>query len=151
MNNTVKISTLAYLYELTPNQHEQFKQFKAIHPELSTDEVMDALGAVRRTPNPYREAVAGRPSRDTRAAEELLKHTKRRQATDQQVGGDHYKSFPIQPAIFTHKNKLTFLEGCVVKRVARHSRGGKGRQDIEKAIHELQMILELEYGDDQAP
>lgn len=62
-----------------------------------------------------------------------------------QVGGGHYKDFPIQPVEFVEANNLTFLEGCVVKRLCRHSRGGKGRQDIEKAIHELQLILELHY------
>ena len=62
-----------------------------------------------------------------------------------QVGGSHYKGFPIQPAEFSERNGLSFLEGSVVKRVCRHSRGGKGRQDIEKAIHELQLILDLHY------
>lgn len=62
-----------------------------------------------------------------------------------QVGGGHYKDFPIQPVEFVETNNLTFLEGCVIKRLCRHSRGGKGRQDIEKAIHELQLILALHY------
>ena len=62
-----------------------------------------------------------------------------------QVGGGHYKDFPIQPVEFVEANNLTFLEGCVIKRLCRHSRGGKGRQDIEKAIHELQLILALHY------
>ena len=62
-----------------------------------------------------------------------------------QVGGGHYKDFPIQPVEFAETNNLTFLEGCVLKRLCRHSRGGKGRQDIEKAIHELQLILALHY------
>lgn len=66
-------------------------------------------------------------------------------ALDTQIGGSHYKSLPIQPVEFSERNELSFLEGCVVKRVCRHSRGGKGRQDIEKAIHELQLILALHY------
>ena len=66
-------------------------------------------------------------------------------ALDVQVGGSHYKGFPIQPAEFSERNGLSFLEGSVVKRACRHSRGGKGRQDIEKAIHELQLILDLHY------
>ena len=66
-------------------------------------------------------------------------------ALDVQVGGSHYKGFPIQPAEFSERNGLSFLEGSVVKRVCRHSRGGKGRQDIEKAIHYLQILLDLEY------
>ena len=64
---------------------------------------------------------------------------------DTQVGGDHYKQMVIQPVEFSEKNKLSFLEGCVVKRVCRHSRGGRGREDICKAIHELELILKLHY------
>lgn len=68
-------------------------------------------------------------------------------ATDSQVGGDHYRAGAIQPVEYIEANALPFLEGCVVKRVTRHARqGGKGRQDIEKAIHELQLLLELRYG-----
>lgn len=63
-----------------------------------------------------------------------------------QVGGTHYKNFPIQPAHFSERNKLSFLAGCVVKRVARHNQpGGKGRQDLEKAIHEIQLMIEEHY------
>ena len=64
---------------------------------------------------------------------------------DVQVGGSHYKDTPIQPVEFITANNLTFLEGCVVKRVARH-KNKNGAEDIRKAIHELEMILEFEYG-----
>ena len=50
-----------------------------------------------------------------------------------QVGGSLYTDCVIQPAVFSEKNKLSFLEGCVVKRVT-----GEGADDIRKAIHELQ-------------
>ncbi len=67
-------------------------------------------------------------------------------ALEIQVGGDHYKSAKIQPVEYIEANELKFLEGCVVKRVTRHDKPtGKGRQDIEKAIHELQLLLELRY------
>jgi hypothetical protein len=67
-------------------------------------------------------------------------------ALAQQVGGDHYKSCAIQPVEFVEANRLGFLEGCVIKRLARHDKPtGKGRQDIEKAIHELKLLLELRY------
>ena len=64
---------------------------------------------------------------------------------DVQIGGSHYKDMKIQPVEYSEGNNLSFLEGSVVKRVTRHSRGGKGREDIEKAIHELQLILQLHY------
>jgi hypothetical protein len=67
-------------------------------------------------------------------------------ATSEQVGGDHYKTCKIQPVEYIEANKLLFLEACVVKRVTRHAKsGGKGRQDIEKAIHELRLLLQLRY------
>ena len=70
-------------------------------------------------------------------------------ALDKQIGGDHYRGGGIQPVEYIEANGLGFLEGCCIKRLTRHNRaGGKGRQDIEKAIHELQLLLELRYGGD---
>ena len=67
-------------------------------------------------------------------------------ALDVQVGGTHYRQGGIQPVQYIEANKLAYLEGVVVKRVTRHNQpGGKGREDIEKAIHELQLLLELRY------
>ena len=67
-------------------------------------------------------------------------------ALDTQIGGSHYKDAAIQPIQFIEANSLGFLEGCVIKRLTRHAHPtGKGRQDIEKAIHELQLLLELRY------
>lgn len=59
----------------------------------------------------------------------------------EQVGGDHYKSMAIQPIEFIVKNGIPYREANVIKYVCRH-RAKNGRQDIEKAIHYLQMILE---------
>lgn len=68
-------------------------------------------------------------------------------ALARQVGGNHYQMGGIQPVEYIEANNMTFLEGCVVKRVTRHGRPtGKGREDIEKAIHELQLLLQLRYG-----
>jgi hypothetical protein len=66
-----------------------------------------------------------------------------------QVGGDHYKSLPIQPTEFCQRNGLGHCESSVVKYVCRHRRKG-GRQDLEKAIHYLQILLELEYPESKA-
>lgn len=73
-------------------------------------------------------------------------------ALDKQVGGDHYRQGGIQPIQYIEANGLQFLEGSVVKRVTRHDQsGGKGRQDIEKAIHELHLLLELRYPQEERP
>lgn len=65
-----------------------------------------------------------------------------------QVGGSHYKDMKIQPVEFIVANGLSFLEGNAVKYICRH-KAKNGKQDIEKAIHYLQMILENEYTNDE--
>jgi hypothetical protein len=67
-------------------------------------------------------------------------------ALGHQEGGEHYKKMKIQPVEFIHANNMPFLDGCVIKRVCRH-RAKNGAEDIRKAIHELKLILELEYGE----
>lgn len=63
---------------------------------------------------------------------------------DKQHGGSHYKNFRIQPAEFINENKLLFAEGNAIKYICRHSNKGK-EEDIKKAIHYLEMILERDY------
>ena len=63
---------------------------------------------------------------------------------EKQVKGDHYKRFIIQPAEFINANNLAYAEGNVIKYVCRHRLKGK-KEDIEKAIHYLEMIIERDY------
>tara|TARA_R110000824_G_scaffold2983_1_gene13647 strand:+ start:2717 stop:2926 length:210 start_codon:yes stop_codon:yes gene_type:complete len=65
-------------------------------------------------------------------------------ASDKQVGGTHYKDMVVQPAEFINKNKLLFAEGNAIKYICRHKSKGK-LQDVEKAIHYLEMIIERDY------
>jgi hypothetical protein len=65
-------------------------------------------------------------------------------ALDQQVGGQHYKSMPIQPVEFIHKNGIGFLEGNVIKYVCRHA-AKNGKADLLKARHYIDLLLELNY------
>jgi len=55
-----------------------------------------------------------------------------------------YTNLPIQPWHFAETNSLSFLEGCVVKRVCRH-RQKDGAQDIDKAIEELKLLKKHLY------
>jgi len=65
-------------------------------------------------------------------------------ARAKQVGGSHYADMPIQPAEYAHANKIGELEFLCLRYISRH-RNKNGRQDIEKAIHVLELLLELEY------
>ena len=69
------------------------------------------------------------------------------ESLDNQVGGKHYRNMKIQPAEFINENKLLFAEGNAIKYICRHQTKGK-RQDIEKAIHFLEMIIERDYDAD---
>lgn len=53
---------------------------------------------------------------------------------------------PIQPAHFIRANDIPFHEGCVIKYVCRHRLKNRA-DDIRKAIHFLEMILEEDYAD----
>lgn len=61
-----------------------------------------------------------------------------------QEGGDHYKNLKIQPVEFIHANSLGFMEGCVVKYVARYKRKN-GLEDLKKARHFLDLLIQMEY------
>lgn len=66
-----------------------------------------------------------------------------RLANEEQVGGDHYKNKAIQPWDYIASNNLGYLEGCVVKYVSRYKEKG-GMQDLEKAAHYLQKLMEVQ-------
>lgn len=66
-------------------------------------------------------------------------------ALDKQESGDHYKKMKIQPIEYITANAMPYLDGNVIKYISRHRAKGKA-DDIRKAIHYLQIILESEYG-----
>jgi hypothetical protein len=70
-----------------------------------------------------------------------------KKATDIQVGGDHYKRFKIQPVEFCILNGIGFGEGNVIKYVCRHQ-FKNGIEDLKKARHYIDLLIQLEYGDE---
>ena len=65
---------------------------------------------------------------------------------EEQVGGKHYRNMKIQPAEFINENKLLFAEGNAIKYICRHPHKGK-KEDLLKAIHFIEMIIERDYKD----
>ena len=63
----------------------------------------------------------------------------------EQVGGDHYSKLAIQPVEYINANKLTYLQGNVIKYVTRY-KDKNGLQDLQKAKHYVEMLIELEEG-----
>jgi hypothetical protein len=71
-------------------------------------------------------------------------------ALDKQVSGSHYKDKGIQPIIYIHANNLGFCEGNVVKYVTRWREKG-GVADLRKAIHYIELLIQLETEQSQPP
>lgn len=67
-------------------------------------------------------------------------------ALDIQVAGSHYKGKRIQPVEYIAANNLTFLEGCIVKRITRwrDKPASKRFEDLEKIKHEVDLLIEME-------
>ena len=67
-------------------------------------------------------------------------------ANARQEGGTHYKQLTIQPWDYIVSNNLGYLEGNVVKNVTRWQTKGNGVQDLLKARHYLDKLLEVKNG-----
>lgn len=66
---------------------------------------------------------------------------------NRQVGGLHYQTMKIQPSEFIVENGLGWYEGNAVKYICRH-KVKNGKQDLEKAIHYLELALDYYYPED---
>ena len=71
-------------------------------------------------------------------------------AYKKQIGGRYYLNMKIQPSEFINKNNLPFAEGNAIKYICRHSDKGEV-QDLEKAKHYIDMIIDRDYGAQHKP
>jgi len=63
-------------------------------------------------------------------------------ANQRQIGGDHYKNGLLEHWDLIERHGIGYLEGCATKYVARW-RKKNGLQDLEKADHHVQKLIEL--------
>jgi hypothetical protein len=73
----------------------------------------------------------------------LKRHRATERAIDNQIGGNHYKNFKIQPIEFITANKLSFIQGNIIKYICRYDKKN-GKKDIDKVIHYCELLKELE-------
>ncbi len=64
-------------------------------------------------------------------------------ALSRQTGGTHYKNMAIQPAEYAEKNGLSLLEGNVVKYISRWKNKGNPLEDLGKAKHCIDLLIEI--------
>lgn len=67
-------------------------------------------------------------------------------ALDSQIGGDHYKGDKIQWVEFVHANRMPAIEAMALKYLMRWRKKG-GVQDLRKAKHYIELLIELELKD----
>lgn len=60
-----------------------------------------------------------------------------------QVGGGHYVDLPVQPFEYSYRNGLDPLQHTIIKYVTRF-RDKNGLEDLEKAKHTIDILIDLE-------
>lgn len=68
------------------------------------------------------------------------------EALNQQIGGSHYKDMRIQPVEFILANNLGFCVGNCIKYLCRY-KNKNGKEDLLKAKHYIELLIEAEYAD----
>ena len=88
--------------------------------------------------------VTTQPAQQESHTEET-KPIQQESATNTQVGGNHYTKLAIQPMRYSMENGLDALQHTVIKYVTRF-RDKAGIEDLEKAKHCIDMLIEFERG-----
>ncbi len=65
---------------------------------------------------------------------------------ENQVGGTHYLKCGIQPWDYALANNMDVVAGYVIKYVTRHKEKN-GAQDLRKAIHCIEKLIDFYYPD----
>jgi len=64
---------------------------------------------------------------------------------DTQVSGGYYSNMKIQPFEYSMANELDPIQHSIIKYVSRHDKKN-GVDDLNKAIHCLEILKEMKYG-----
>lgn len=107
---------------------------------LTVAEIADKLGVSKVTVYAVRSKM-----RATSAPVEVVDEPVLPAVDTHQIGGTHYTNLAIQPWEVIERNELGFFDGNALKYIMRFRAKG-GVQDLEKARHYLDKLIELEYG-----
>ena len=78
-----------------------------------------------------------------------LERVERNIALETQVGGSHYNSMKIQPIEYTMANEMNPLQHTAIKYISRYQHKGKPVEDLRKAIHSLELLIQFEENQDE--
>ena len=57
---------------------------------------------------------------------------------------DHYTKWKIQPAQFIIENEMSYAQGCAIKYLTRYKDKGHPIEDLKKAQHYIDMLIQFE-------
>ena len=66
--------------------------------------------------------------------------------SEKQVAGNHYKKLKIQPMKYNLANNLNYAQANAIKYITRY-KDKNGIEDLEKAIHCLELLISFEKGE----
>jgi len=93
---------------------------------------------------PHKKSLPKPPEKSVKAIQSVTP-VKPSSALERQVGGNHYKDCVIQPYEFFIKNNIPHHKAAIIRRILRYDHPtGKGREDLEKIRHELDLIIEIQ-------
>jgi hypothetical protein len=95
--------------------------------------------------NDFQDAYQQTDELDRLSVDEYVGRLTPSSALDNQIAGSHYKNLKIQPMEYSMANKLDACQHTAIKYITRFREKG-GIQDLDKAIHCIQMLKEFEYG-----
>lgn len=64
-------------------------------------------------------------------------------ANDRQIGGSHYQNGKVQHWDYVIHHRMGYLEGCATKYVSRAHLKGKFKEDLQKAAHYVEKLIEV--------
>ena len=113
------------------------------NPKLTVAEVADKLGVSKVTVYAVRSKM--RPEMEELKPAPTLVLAPLPAVDTHQIGGTHYTKLAIQPWEVIERNQMGFFDGNALKYIMRFRSKG-GVQDLEKALHYLDKLIELEHG-----
>jgi hypothetical protein len=71
------------------------------------------------------------------------KAEKEPKASEKQIAGNHYKKLKIQPMQYNLANNMNYAQANAIKYITRY-KDKNGIEDLKKAIHCLELLIEFE-------
>jgi len=122
------------------NAKDRVRQALEKNPDLSVAKLAQKLKISRVTVYAAKRALAQDTVPDAPTPAPTLPSVDTRQ-----VGGDHYTRLAIQPWEIIERNGMGFFDGSALAYIMRFREKG-GVQDLEKARHYLDKLIEIENG-----